>query len=175
MDLKSFDMRSLQRYLQPQAMGDLNTFLERLPQHAGNQVLIAGGIAWAVACSLGLYTFIQTNKMIALRTELKNVTALQPTVPRITDVAVSTDDVTKFAKELADIYRGLAIKSTGSTIQISGTDTSRFAEFREAIGHVQNGGQGWRVSIESLCVGRECAREKLSAQLKINRVNVDKP
>jgi hypothetical protein len=173
LDLKSFDWRSLQKYLQPQAANDLNAFLEKLPQTAGNQVLIAGGIAWAVAGALGLYTFVQTTQMIELRAKLKDMQALQPIVPKITDVPVSPAEVEGFAKELAEIYRGLNIKSTGSSIQISSNDTSRFAEFREAVGHVQNGGSGWRVSVEKLCVGRECDRDKLAALLKINKVSVN--
>lgn len=175
MNLKTFDWRSLQKYLQPQATNDLNAFLERLPQTAGNQVLIAGGIAWAMAAVLGLYTFIQTQQMIELRAKLKDTQALQPIVPKISDIAVAPAEVAKFAKEMAEIYRGLSIKSNGSSIQISATDTGRFAEFREAIGHVQNGGSGWRVSVEKLCVGRECDREKLAALLKINKVSVQTP
>jgi len=175
LDFKSFDWRSLQKYLQPQAANDLNAFLERLPQTAGNTVLIAAAIAWTAAASAGLYTFVQTKQMIELRAKLKDTKALQPLVPKITDVAVKADEVTKFAKELSEIYRGLNIKSQGATIQISAADTARFAEFREAIGHVQNGGSGWRVSVERLCVGRECDREKLAALLKINKVSVDKP
>lgn len=168
-------MRSVQKYLQPQAAEDLNVFLERLPQTAGNSILIAAAIAWTAAAALGLYTFVQTQQMIELRAKLKDTAALQPLVPKITDVAVKADEVTKFAKELSEIYRGLSIKSQGSTIQISAADTARFAEFREAIGHVQNGGSGWRVSVERLCVGRECDREKLAALLKINKVSVDRP
>ncbi len=175
MDFKSFNWRSLQKYMQPQAANDLNAFLEKMPQTVGNQVLIAGGVAWAIAAMLGLYTFVQTKQMIELRATLKETSALVPVVPKITDVAVSAAEVTQFAKEMADTYRGLTIKATGSTIQISATDTARFAEFREAIGHVQNGGSGWRVSVERLCVGRECDREKLAALLKINKVSVVTP
>lgn len=175
LDFKSFDWRSLQKYMQPQAANDLNAFLERLPQTAGSPVLIAAAIAWMAAASVGLYTFVQTRQMIELRAKLKDTKALQPLVPKITDVAVKPDEVTKFAKELSEIYRGLSIKSQGSTIQITAGDTARFAEFREAVGHVQNGGSGWRVTVERLCVGRECDREKLAALLKINKVSVNKP
>lgn len=175
MDFKSFDWRSLQRYLQPQAADDLNVFLERLPQHAGNQILIAAAVAWAAAAGLGLYTFVQAKQLIDLRAKLTDMKALQPLVPKIRDVPVKPDDVAKFAKEMSEIYRGLSIKAQGSTIQITASDTARFAEFREAIGHVQNGGSGWRVSVDRLCVGRECDRDKLAALLKINVVSVDRP
>jgi hypothetical protein len=175
LDLKSFDWRSLQKYLQPQAANDLNAFLERLPQTAGNQILIMAAVAWSAAGMLGLYTFIQTQKLIELRTNLKDAKAVQPIVPKIKDVAVPQTDVAKYAKELADIYRGISIKSQGSSIQITAADTARFAEFREAVGHVQNGGSGWRVSVDRLCVGRECDKDKLAVLLKINKVSVDKP
>lgn len=175
LDFKSFDLRALQKFASPQASSDLNVFLERLPQTAGNQVLIAAAIVWTAAAAIGLYTFVQTKQMIELRAKLKDTQALQPLVPRIQDVSVRPEEVSKFAKELSDIYRGLSIKSQGASIQISASDTSRFAEFREAIGHVQNGGSGWRVSMERLCVGRECDKDKLIALLKINKVSVNKP
>jgi hypothetical protein len=175
LNFKSFDMRMLQKLMQPSAANDFNAFLEKLPVLVGNQVLMAGGIAWAAAAALGLYTFIDTKKLIEMRAELKNTEALKPMVPKITDIPVSAAEVDKFAKELADIYRGLSIKSQGSSIYITASDTSHFAEFREAIGQVQNGGSGWRVSVDKLCVGRECDRDKLAALLKINKVSVDKP
>jgi hypothetical protein len=161
--------------MQPQAANDLNAFLEKMPVMVGQQVLVAGGIAWLAAGALGLYTFIETGKMIALRADLKNTQALKPMVPKIKDIPVSPKEVTDFSKELSDIYRGLSVKSQGSSIYITAADTSHFAEFREAIGHVQNGGLGWRVSVDRLCVGRECDKDKLAALLKINKVSVDKP
>lgn len=175
MNLKSFDWRVLNKYLQPQATNDLNAFLERMPQMVGKQVLIAAGIAWGAAGVIGLYATIQTQHMIELRGKLKDTQALRPMVPSISDSPVSANEVKVFADELAAIYRGLVIRPQGSNIQISATETSRFAEFREAIGHVQNGGSGWRVTVERLCVGRECDRDKLLAVLKINRVTVNKP
>jgi len=174
-DLKSFDLRVLKKFLQPQAANDLNAFLENMPQTVGNQVLIAAGIAWAAAGALGLYATVKTQAMIELRAQLKDTQALRPVVPKITDVAVRPDDVKKFAEGMTQIYRGLNIRAQGSTIQISASDTARFAEFREAVGHVQNGGSGWRVSVDRLCVGRECDRDKLIALLRINKVSVDNP
>ena len=161
--------------MKPQASEDLNRFLENLPNTAGQNALIAAGIAWAAAGALGLYATVQTQHMIELRAELKQVEALKPMVPRVTDVPVPAKDVKAFADDLSQIYRGLKIQASGSSIQISATDTARFAEFREAIGHAQNGGAGWRVSVDRMCVGRECDKDKLIALLKINKVSVDKP
>lgn len=175
MDLKSFDFRSIQKYLSPKAADDLNIFLEKMPQHAGQTALIAAGIAWAAAATLGLYTTVQIKSLTEMREKLKETKALQPIVPRISDVPVQANEVKDFADTLTEIYPGLTIKQQGPSIQITATTTANFAQFREAVGHVQNGGSGWRVKVEKLCVGRECPRDKLAVLLKINKVSVDKP
>jgi hypothetical protein len=174
-DLKSFDWRSLKKLADPKTAGDLNHFLEKLPQNAGQTVLIAAGIAWAAAATLGLYTAVQTRSLIEMRAELRNTETLKPIVPVIRDVPVSAAQVKSFSEKMATVYRGLTIRPQGAGVMISSTSTMSFGEFREAIGHVQNGGAGWRVNLERLCVGRECDREKLLAVLKINTVSVDKP
>lgn len=175
MDLKSFDWRVLKKLLDPKASSDLNAFLEKLPQTAGQTILIAAGIAWASAAMLGLYTVVQTQELIQLRAELRSTEALRPVVPTISDVPVSAALVQSFAETMAATYRGLQIRPQGAGVSITSPTTTSFGEFREAIGHVQNGGSGWRVTVERLCVGRECDRDKLAALLRINTVSVDMP
>ncbi len=170
-----FDWRVLQRYLSPQATEDLNRFLEQLPQRVGQTVLIAAGIAWASAGAIGLFTTIQAKELTTMRMELKNAKALQPIVPKIKDVAVDQNEVKSFSESLTRIYPGLSVKQQGAAIFITASTTANFGQFREAIGHVQNGGSGWRVSVDKLCVGRECKQSQLAALLKINKVSVDKP
>lgn len=174
LDLKSFDTAWLKKLMDPKSTGDLNAFLETLPHHAGQTVLIAAGIAWAMAAAMGLYASVEAKSLTQLREQLKETKALQPKVPVIKDVPIDKKEVEAFAKELKEIYRGLDIKANGSTILITAQTTARFTEFREAVGHVQNGGSGWRVSVEKLCVGRECDKMKLAAALKINKVSVEK-
>lgn len=176
MNLKDFDWRSLQKLLDPKAAGDLNAFLEKMPQNAGQTVLIAAGIAWGMAAALGLYTTIQVQQLTELRAELKEAESLTPIVPKIKDVAINKGEISPFVEKLSQIYRGLGVQQNGPTILITSSRTGSFTEFREAIGHVQNGGSGWRVSLQKLCVGRECDRQhKLAAALKINKVSVEKP
>lgn len=176
MDLKSFDLQSLKRLTSSEASADLNRFLEKLPQHAGHSVLIAAAIAWGIAAMAGLFTAIQTQKMTELRAELKETQALKPAVPKIKNVGIAKKDVENFVAQAKESYKGLDIKANGSTIIITGRSTRNFTEFREAIGHVQNGGAGWRVSLEKLCVGRECDKQyKLAASLKVNKVSVETP
>lgn len=176
MNLNSFNFKSLQKYFSAQSTDDLNRFLEKIPQNVGQTVLIAAAIAWGVAAALGLYTAIQTQKLTELRAELKETEALKPSVPTIRNVAIPKAEVEAFVKQAQKNYRGIDLTVNGSTILITASSTANFAEFREAIGHVQNGGDGWRVSLDKLCVGRECdKRYKLAVSLKVNKVSVENP
>lgn len=174
MDFKSFkfDWHKLQRLASPQAAADLNAFLEKMPQMAGQTILIAAGIAWASAGALGLFTTMQVKGLVELRAKLQETEALLPPVPKIQDVPVPKTDVEAFVNGMKDYYKSIDLKSNGSTITISSKSTAGFSEFREAIAHVQNGGQGWRVNIDRFCVGRECQTFQLAAALKINKVSV---
>lgn len=177
LDLKKIDWNSsYKKITDPKSAGDLNAFLEKLPQNAGQTVLIAAGIAWAMAGALGLYSSIQARQLTELRSELVKAEALTPIVPRISDVPIATAEVETFINKVKESYPGLTLNVTGSTITITSTQTNMFARFREAIGHMQNGGSGWRVSLEKLCVGRECSdQHKLGASLKVNKVSVENP
>ena len=173
--LQSFNWRSLKKFTSPQASDDLNKFLEKLPANVGQTMLIVAAVAWATAGAVGLYTTIQIQKLTELRAELEEAEALQPIVPTITDVAIPPAEVKKFEDSVKEIYRGIDIRANGSTVVLTAQSTSDFGQWREAIGHVQNGGSGWRVNIDKLCVGRECQQHPLAAALKINKVSVTNP
>ena len=170
--LKNFDWRSLQKFTSPQAAEDLNAFLEKLPQHAGQTMLIIASIAWAAAGGIGLYVTVQMQQLTELRAELQEAEALSPNVPEIKRVPVNKKLIADFVDKIKDIYTGLSINASGSSIVITAKSTAQFGQFREAIGHVQNGGNGWLVDVEKLCVGRACDKEQLAAALKINRVDI---
>ncbi|MCC6598605.1 MAG: hypothetical protein IT559_07440 [Alphaproteobacteria bacterium] len=171
--LKSFNWRSLKRLTSPNAAAGLNAFLEKLPQNAGQTMLIIAGACWAFAAAIGLYTTVQLQQLTELRANLENAQALKPRVPQIKDVAVNEAEVKAFVGKIEGIYTGLSIKSLGTSVEISAPSTAMFGQFREAMGHVQNGGAGWRVNIENMCVGRECQKFPLFAVLNINKVSVN--
>ena len=176
LDLKGFDVNALKKLMDPKSAGDLNAFLEKLPHNAGQTVLIAAGIAWAMAGALGLYASIQARQLTELRAELKEAEALTPVVPKISDVPINKTEVEAFVKKVEPSYPGLKLQVSGSNIIITSGQTSNFAKFREAIGHMQNGGSGWRVTLEKMCVGRECGNsDKLAVSLKVNKVSVENP
>lgn len=187
-NLKAFDFKSsgfkldpkaiegaIRKLSNPNAAHDLNKFMEKLPLNAGNTMLIMAAAAWSVAGAAGLFATVQAQKLTEIRAKLQEATALQPIVPTIVDVPIAPDQVAKFAEELKDIYSGVQIQAAGSDININSTNTANFGQFREAVGHIQNGGSGWRVSVGTLCIGRECQGPPLSATLKINKVDVNKP
>ena len=169
-------MASLKKLTDPKAAGDLNVFLEKMPQNAGQTILIAAGIVWAMAGALGLYTSIQTKALTELRASYKEADALTPIVPTIKDAPIDNAEVKAFVDKVTDSYKGLAFRVDGSTIIITADNTNKFSQFREAISHMQNGGPGWRVALDKLCVGRECdANYKLAVSLKVNKVSVENP
>jgi hypothetical protein len=172
--LSSFNWRSLQKLTSPQAANDLNHFLEKLPQNAGQTMLIIAGVTWAVGGAMGLYTTVQLQQLTKLRAELQDAQSLLPAVPVIRDISVDRNSVAEFVARTKDTYKDLVINANGTSIVISADSTGKFGQFREAVGHVQNGGSGWRVSVDRLCVGRECDKQPLTAALKINKVSVDK-
>ncbi|MEM6781541.1 MAG: hypothetical protein AAF569_06725 [Pseudomonadota bacterium] len=154
----------------------MNAFLEKMPQNAGNNALIAAGIIWGVAAALGLITMVKVQELTSLRAEFKETQAVQPSVPKISESAVSKDLVESFAAEFGDIYPGLDVNQQGSKIMITSGTTSNFGQFREALAHVYNGGSNWRVSLDKLCVGRECdQKHKLAVALSIKQVSVENP
>ncbi len=176
MDFKSFNFAKLKKYFGSHSSADLNRFLENLPSNAGKTVLIAAAIAWGTAAAAGLYATIQAQKLTELRAEFKETEALKPSVPTISNVAIPPAEVQKFVEQAQKSYRDINLKANNSTILITAQSTAFFSQFREAIGHMQNGGSGWRVTLEKLCVGRECdKRSMLMASLKVNKVSVENP
>jgi hypothetical protein len=175
LNLKSSDLKAVGHYFSPRALNDLNKFLEHLPQNAGQSILIAAAVAWVFVAALGLFTTIKAQDLNNLRAQLQDAKALKPIVPTIKEVPVEAAVVTDFAKKLAALYKGLEIQAKGSMITINAAQTAYFGSFREAVIQTQNGGQGWKIGLKNMCVGRECKQKGLSITLKIDRISVDRP
>ena len=175
MSSNSFDWKSLQKFLDPEAANDFSRFMDKMPGHAGKGVLIAAGIAWATAAALGLFTVMQAKQMTELKASLGTTEAIKPLVPKITLEPVATPELTKVATAFKTLYPALNVTANGGNISIKSKQTADFAQFREAIGQVVNSGKNWKVTVDSLCVGRECKDSGLSATLKIQKLKIDKP
>lgn len=174
-----FDIKAAERFIKklthPNAAHDLNAFLEKMPVNAGQTMLVIAGVAWACAGASGLFAYTQLQELTQVRAELQEAKSLQPVVPKLVDKPVNPQEVQDFVEDIKDIYKGIEIKASGAGVVIEAKNTIDFAQFREAVGHIQNGGQGWRVSVDRLCVGRECDRNPLAASFKINKVDITEP
>lgn len=175
MSSKSFDWKSLQKFLDPEAANDFSRFMDSMPGHAGKGALIAAGIAWATVAALGLFTVMQAKEMTELKATLETTEAIKPLVPEIKLSAALPNDLTKVATAFKTLYPSLTVTASNGNISIKSKQTADFAQFREAIGQVVNSGKDWKVTVDSLCVGRECKESGLSANLKIQKLKIDKP
>lgn len=170
------DTVTLKRLLSPHAYKDLDTFVEQLPVRAGKGLIIAGIVAWIAAGLAITYVAMQANHVMELRADILKAEALKPTVPVIAKVPVPRAEVEAFSKKLAELYPQITISASEGRIQVQGAQTDKYGAFREAVGHAFNGGTGWRLATESLCVGRECANTgQLQGAFTVYRLRVDKP
>ncbi|MDY0029330.1 MAG: hypothetical protein RBR86_05230 [Pseudobdellovibrionaceae bacterium] len=171
----SFDFRSFQKYFGPQASGDLNIFLEKMPQNAGKGALIAAGISWGMVAALGLFCVMQMKSLTDLRAELLQSEALKPAVPTISYETIDKKALDNLIEDFRAVYPGMTFTVTKGSLAISSRSTSDYARFREILGHIVNAGPMWRVGVESICVGRECKTNALEAKVKIQKLKIDKP
>lgn len=171
-----FDAVTLKRYLSPHAYKDLDVFLEQLPVRAGQAVIIAGVAAWVMAGLSVTYVSMQIHKIMELRADILKAESLKPTVPIIAKIPIEGTEVEVFSKKLAELYPQITVLGAGSRLEIRAPTTDKYGAFREATGHAFNGGKGWRLGIENLCVGRECkAGGVVSGAFNVYRLRVDKP
>jgi len=176
--MKKFDFNklnaSINKYLSPQGMNDVNRFLEQMPLRAGYGVLIAGGIVWFLSGLAVVYATTVAKDVADIRTELIKSEALKPVVPQIIKQPVASSELSDFIDKISPLYNNITITSNGSKIVVTSTSGRYFGAFREAINHVYNGGQGWRLSLESMCVGRECVGQFLQGTFSIDRLKVQR-
>lgn len=175
MPSKSFDWKSLQKFLDPEAANDFSRFMDKMPGHAGKGALIAAGIAWATVAAFGLFTVMQAKEITELKASLETTETIKPLVPKITLAPVPAPELTKAATAFKSLYPSLTISANGATLSVKSKQTADFAQFREAIGQVINSGKDWKVTVDTICVGRECKDSGLSASLKIQKLKIDKP
>lgn len=177
-----FDVGNIWKWLtNPKHTQDMQSFVENLPQQVGTTVLVIAGFAWGIAGLSILYGTVQSDKIAKLETELEQTNALTPPVPVVQNVSVDRESIEAFVEKASAEYEatGIKISEKNGKIEINGTTGRQYGVFREAVGHIQNGGPGWRVSVDELCVGRECATGKNKAFLyglfSVSRVNIQMP
>ncbi len=176
--MKNFDFKTINakinKYLSPQGMNDMNKFIEQMPMRAGYGVLIAGGIAWFIGGLAVVYATTVAKDVAEIRAELIKSEALKPVVASLVQQPVPALEVADFVERTNPLYSDITITANGSKISLMSGSGRYFGAFREAINHAYNGGQRWRLSLESLCVGRECEGGFLTGTFNVNTLKVER-
>ncbi len=173
---RSFEWKKIADVFRAQSANDLHSFLEKIPHQAGRPVMIAACVAWGFAAVFGLYMAVQVQQMVEMRQELTDAKSLNTYVPAIKSEPVSEEEVRRFVETARRGYQGINMEADGANIIITAPSIRNFTAFREAIGHVQNGGNRWQVTMDKLCVGKECDENvPLATILQVNKVSVEKP
>ena len=170
------DAATVKRLLSPHSYKNLDTFVEQMPLRAGQGAIIAGIASWVLACLAVTYVVMQANNIMTLRADILKAEALKPTVPVINKVPAADADVAEFVKKIAELYPQINFVSAANRIEMRAGSTDKYGAFREAVGHIFNGGKGWRVDVDTMCVGRECkANTPVYGAFTVYTLRVDKP
>ncbi|MCK5555153.1 MAG: hypothetical protein KAI76_02855 [Alphaproteobacteria bacterium] len=176
MNLGKIDWGAFRKYTSPQAIKDLDRFLDAIPLNVGYNALIAAGLAWVLGGSAVFFASMETEKVSKLHGNLMEVQALQPPVPVLKYIPVSQQVIQVLAKKITETYKGVAITvNNDGMVTLSAPDTDYFPQFLAAISYLQRGGRNWKVKINTICVGRDCLGSKLSASLGIDMVRFGDP
>jgi len=168
------DLNSLNKYLSPQGLADLNQFIEDMPLRAGYAACIVAGVVWFIAGLSIVYAVTVAQNVAEIRTQLAQAEAQKPVVPSVQQTAINATEIEEFVKRINPLYRDVQISSSNNVITFRSSQGRYFGAWREAINHAYNGGQGWRLSLQSLCVGRECKAGFLSGEFAVNRLVVQR-
>ena len=170
--LSQFDWRKLRRFTNAQALSDLDGFLDKLPQRAGQIALVAVSIMWVAAAGSVLLATSKSQELKSLQEEIAAQTALTPIVPKITTKPVSEVVIQDFIGQMRKTFPQVQISGgRNNELEIKAASTRQFSAWRTVIDNLTYAGQGNRLELKSLCVGRECSGTEL--QLKASLVTMD--
>lgn len=175
-DFGKIDWRVLQRYTSSQGIKDFDLFLDSLPINVGYNALIAAGMVWVIAGAAVLFASMQVEKVTSLRAEMIKVEALQPPIPQLVYSPVSQQEIETLGKKINETYPGINVSQSGEGRAIvSAQETGYFPQFMAAISTLENGGKNWRITLDEMCMGRDCVGSKLSATLKVEFARISEP
>ncbi|MCK5556711.1 MAG: hypothetical protein KAI76_10790, partial [Alphaproteobacteria bacterium] len=70
MNLGKIDWSAFRKYTSPQAIKDLDSFLDAIPLNVGYNALIAAGLAWVLGAGAVFFTSMETEKVSKLHGNL---------------------------------------------------------------------------------------------------------
>lgn len=150
------DMTQIKRWLSPAGYQGLDTFLETLPARVSHNILIAAGVAWAVAAALLLYANLQSTSYAELRTELLKTEAVKPLVPSIVENPVPAAEMTVKVDQMKKVFKDLAFTVNDGGIIVSVDDPKYYGAFLQSVYAIMALGEGYKVTMSELCEGGEC-------------------
>ncbi len=167
-----FDLGQIKKLMSPHAYKDMDSFVREMPERAGQTILLAGGVVWLIAATGFVFSTVESEKIAKLRADVFKAEALKPVVPTIVNRPVDSEALKNFAEMANAQYPNVEIASQGEKIVLKATSSAAYWSWREAVGHVFNGGEGWRLSVDAMCVGRECKDGFLNATFAVNTLEV---
>lgn len=175
MDFKKIDWVALKKYTSPQAVKDLDRFLDAIPMTVGYNALMAAVFSWVLAGTAVFFTSIETGKVSKMHSDLMQVQALRPPIPVLQYVPVGSSVLKNLSDKIMATYKGVNLTPADGAVVVTAADTDFFPQFLAAISSLQRGGRNWKVRIDTLCVGTGCTGSKLTANLKIESVRIGEP
>jgi hypothetical protein len=165
-------INTLKGYLRPKAVKDLDNFLDHLPKRAGILPLAIAGVVWVSAAGAILFTSTQIEQFQTIRMEMSKAEALTPTVPEIIYAPVAKSSIEPAVERMRNVYPNLTFDVKTESVLISGNTTRYYDQWRAAISHLSSIDDRWKLKIDNLCVGRECSRSDLFAEVNIAQVDI---
>jgi len=174
-NFRKFNLASLQRYTSPQAVKDLDSFLDALPINVGTNALIAACFTFLVAGVSVWFTAQELEKVSQLHEDLTNIKALQPPVPVLKEIPVDIKTLKPAGDKIASTFSGIKVVAGAGSVKISAQDSDYFPQFLAAISYLQRSGRNWKVSVNAMCLGRDCKGPQLYADLKVSTITFGEP
>src|SRR3954468_23907250 len=119
MDLKKFNLATIQKYTSPQAIKDFDTFLDTLPTNVGYNALIAACAVCVMAAASVWFSSVELEKVSKLHADLTNVQALQPPVPVLKYAPVGDKALKPLAEKIAADFKGVLLTTGEGSVKMS--------------------------------------------------------
>ncbi len=170
------EFERIKRLLGPQAIKDLDVFLDNLPIRAGFVPLAGSAFIWAIAALAILFTYMKSTEVYELQQELSQAEALRPIVPDLRFVKLNEAAVTPIANRISSAYGNVSIRvQRNGEVEIFARTTADFVEWRAAVDAFAYTEKNLRLRVVEMCAGRECSGAQLQLKMALERIDIQLP
>ncbi len=132
--VQSVDWKRLASYANPQAVKDLDSFLDNLPVRVGSKALYIAISMWVLAAVFLLVAYTKSVNLQEVRREITQAEALRPSVPVVAYKPVPDGEIVRQVEKMKDVYKTLTIKQSNGVVDIAANSTRDFPVWRAAMG-----------------------------------------